>query len=320
MSMCLNCKEEAARVCEDYLDGGGHGDGVDTHNPDAEVRRVAGGIARTIADAIRALPTKDQGRSHGFHDVAEFYKEDPPTESTPEPDNDPGRPVLPHRSGGGQWVGPPREYPSPTESAPPVAYGHERQDYPGGPIYRVGTSIGAESATEINLPPGEYVLSGTQQNAASGKLCRGDGKPCPPAVTGKGPGASRCEQNGLCQRLDFDKLPKLKLENGNLSVEHPAQDTIINTLRAELAVEAKTSGIMMEEINALRDKLAAAVAACAAEHPEVAELRKDAERYRWLRLDKRLLHPMFVVRDLMNWREPEEIDSVIDAATGASHE
>ena len=35
----------------------------------------------------------------------------------------------------------------PEPQGPPVVYGPERQDYPGGPIYRLGTSTGAA------LPP-----------------------------------------------------------------------------------------------------------------------------------------------------------------------
>jgi hypothetical protein len=45
------------------------------------------------------------------------------------------------------------------------------------------------------------------------KLCD-DGKPCPEPIPGRGRGDSRCEQNGLCQRLDMDNLPQLHVETG----------------------------------------------------------------------------------------------------------
>ena len=45
----------------------------------------------------------------------------------------------------------------------------------------------------------------------STKLCSYDGKPCPPKK-GTSPRAnSRCEENGVCQRIDLNDLPKLEL-------------------------------------------------------------------------------------------------------------
>lgn len=43
------------------------------------------------------------------------------------------------------------------------------------------------------------------------KFCTQTCRPCPEPITGRGPGASRCEQNGLCQRVSMDDLPQLKV-------------------------------------------------------------------------------------------------------------
>lgn len=53
-------------------------------------------------------------------------------------------------------------------------------------------------------PGGEHC-----REAARLCLCSYDKNPCPKAVAGKGRGASACEQNGVCQRVDFNSLPKL---------------------------------------------------------------------------------------------------------------
>lgn len=44
--------------------------------------------------------------------------------------------------------------------------------------------------------------------------CSDDGKPCPPAIPGKGRGDSQCEQNGVCQRIDMGTLPRASLAFG----------------------------------------------------------------------------------------------------------
>ena len=52
----------------------------------------------------------------------------------------------------------------------PVSYGHERQDFPGGPIYRVGTSTGVSaSEPNENAAGQEVVLSTSQSEDASTK-------------------------------------------------------------------------------------------------------------------------------------------------------
>lgn len=47
-----------------------------------------------------------------------------------------------------------------------------------------------------------------------------DGKPCPIPVEGRGPGDSRCEQNGLCQRLELKAAPVLRVDR------NPANSTL----------------------------------------------------------------------------------------------
>lgn len=44
------------------------------------------------------------------------------------------------------------------------------------------------------------------------KFCTNDCKPCPEPVQGRGKGESRCEQNGLCQRLRMDMLPTVRFD------------------------------------------------------------------------------------------------------------
>ena len=111
-----------------------------------------------------------------------------------------------------------------------------------------------------------------------------------------------------------------------------AQAREANALRAQLACPVGLTtdvcqyqtcmSCLTVKIDALRDKLAAAVAACAAEHPEVAELRKDTDRlYWWFAPHKDLgagKDYLFLnvnrASTLAEWR------IAIDAATGASRE
>lgn len=44
------------------------------------------------------------------------------------------------------------------------------------------------------------------------KLCTNDFKPCPEPIPGRGGGESRCEQNGLCQRVRMDMLPIVRFD------------------------------------------------------------------------------------------------------------
>lgn len=46
------------------------------------------------------------------------------------------------------------------------------------------------------------------------KLCNNDGRPCPEPRPGKGRADSACGQNGLCQRLNMDALPQLRVTFG----------------------------------------------------------------------------------------------------------
>ena len=98
-------------------------------------------------------------------------------------------------------------------------------------------------------------------------------------------------------------------------VDHQQELAEWNQLAREFAREA----------NALREKLAAAVAACAAEHPEVAELRKDAERWRFLLSGHHSPHIIFSVSDSALRRfgsVDEALDDAIEhyATTKAPHE
>jgi len=47
---------------------------------------------------------------------------------------------------------------------------------------------------------------------APGPVCDHDSKPCPPPKAGRGPGASQCEQHGVCQRVGFGNSPTLQFE------------------------------------------------------------------------------------------------------------
>ena len=47
------------------------------------------------------------------------------------------------------------------------------------------------------------------QDATPIPVCDHDNKPCPPPMARKGRGASRCEQNGVCQRVNINDLPIL---------------------------------------------------------------------------------------------------------------
>ena len=53
--------------------------------------------------------------------------------------------------------------------------------------------------------------AGPAEGATTKRMCTYDGKECPPAIEGKGPGRCKCEQNGICQRVDMDKLPTITL-------------------------------------------------------------------------------------------------------------
>lgn len=61
--------------------------------------------------------------------------------------------------------------------------------------------LGAKGAAEQNAAGPEVPI----------KICHNDKLACPLPVANKGPGDSRCEQNGVCQRVDFNKLPTLEL-------------------------------------------------------------------------------------------------------------
>lgn len=43
------------------------------------------------------------------------------------------------------------------------------------------------------------------------KLCTDDCKPCPDPIPGRGRGDSRCEQNGMCQRVRLDMAPTVRI-------------------------------------------------------------------------------------------------------------
>jgi hypothetical protein len=54
------------------------------------------------------------------------------------------------------------------------------------------------------------------------KICDQDFKPCPNPVAGRGRGDSRCEQNGVCQRVRMDMLPIVRAHiqpDGSLSIK-----------------------------------------------------------------------------------------------------
>lgn len=47
------------------------------------------------------------------------------------------------------------------------------------------------------------------------KFCTTTCRPCPDPIPGKGLGESRCEQNGVCQLVSMDALPKLRATAGD---------------------------------------------------------------------------------------------------------
>jgi hypothetical protein len=44
------------------------------------------------------------------------------------------------------------------------------------------------------------------------KFCTETCRPCPAPIPGRGRGESRCEQNGCCQLVNMDDLPKVSIE------------------------------------------------------------------------------------------------------------
>jgi hypothetical protein len=127
-------------------------------------------------------------------------------------------------------------------------------------------------------------------------VCK-DGKPCPEPKPNRGKGASACEQNGLCQRLDFDNVPRLKVEllpegGINLKVQEPPMDKPIDTPLSEVYEVARFVQIPSEAI----DRFVGAMKLCGYEFAktgQVAELESrvgvltlDANRYRARRAEE----------------------------------
>ena len=127
------------------------------------------------------------------------------------------------------------------------------------------------------------------------------------------------EANALREQLDIAgytrKIDALRGKLAQMTELNAVNESGCNNALDRLEVASKLCA-------ELGRKLAAAVAACAAEHPEVAELRKDAERlYWWFSPHKDLgagKDYLFLnvtrANTLAEWR------SAIDAAIGASHE
>jgi hypothetical protein len=77
--------------------------------------------------------------------------------------------------------------------------------------------VAATSASDLTAPS-------PASPSVAVRLCESDGKPCPAPRDGKGRGNSRCEQNGLCQRININDLPRLNV-GPNLELSVTASDS-----------------------------------------------------------------------------------------------
>mgnify|MGYP001578073307 CR=1 FL=1 len=80
-------------------------------------------------------------------------------------------------------------------------------------------------------------------------LCNHDKKPCPAPIEGKGRGLSRCEQNGVCQRVDFNNLPTLELK---LRSETPETKEDYAVLTAWIEVNPPSKPSLREPVKCIR--------------------------------------------------------------------
>ncbi|MFJ2455416.1 hypothetical protein ACIOWK_27390 [Pseudomonas protegens] len=95
------------------------------------------------------------------------------------------------------------------------------------------------------------------------------------------------------------------------------------TLRAELAWSESDSREQSAELNKLRAELASLRTGFDAQNEVIAGLRKDAERYRWLRDSSESIHQFYLSTPIWFTSvkfSKENVDSTIDAAMGKGGE
>ncbi len=121
--------------------------------------------------------------------------------------------------------------------------------YQADPAYEINPATqavrprvaGPESAPSKSVLRRHAVQKESASQVETPRLCTHDGKPCPSAVEGRGPGRCQCEQNGICQRVDMDKLPRLDISELKAGSLPPATADLLTRCNA-LPVTVNSNG------------------------------------------------------------------------------
>jgi len=245
------------------------------------------------------------------------------------------------------------------ESAP-VAYGPARQDYPGGPIYRVGTSTG----TQQNAAPGQIdsPVAATEAQPRQ-EIERGKGMPAESPFAASDSFSSKRARQAIELFLEYrDKhgaseadaivhvsrefdeaqdcvmpapdaapgMPDHAFTSRELEETPSAVLRHIDELRT-YALAAHERADYQTEANALRAENESLRAECGFRQIQgynegkaamSAKLRKDAERYRWIRNENSGRNTSSDSPSAVELLEndnltSDQLDAAIDAATGS---
>lgn len=119
------------------------------------------------------------------------------------------------------------------------------------------------------------------------KICDHDKQPCPLPKEGRGRGDSSCEQNGVCQRVNFNDLPTLQFVV-TPPIE-PAGESPIHEAWCDVTKNPSTAFCNCNLINRLNAALALKDAELEAMRKDNAEckdlLRRSIEQFRKLAPD-----------------------------------